>query len=464
MKSIKLIQSLSPEEFKQLKLFLQSPFFNSDPNLIKLHAVLAKYYPSFSSRQCTKEKIFQKVFPKYKWNDAKWRNLLSKMVKALEEYLTLLEMKNGDLEERKLLAKAYGRRNLMGFFNKHLESLNQELQDRSTHNQDALLDRMLFDQLYYYHPFTNKLKNTDYLLNAKKEASLYFKAQQSKINCDLLVLAQIQGDLPINNASPHEEPVYIQLYEMVHLFLSEGSKDAFIKAKKFFEDNVENLNNEDQKFGLLHLINFSIRQHNMGTSDLDNFILELYQFGLNKNILIENGMLTEKTFDNILIIGCRFKQYDWVVKFIQNYFFYLPATIRDRAKAYGLGYLHFSQKDFSKAIDYFIQVNHTELTRSLIVKSILLRSYFEMFLTDYSYFELLINYATAFERLIKRKKSLEKMRKAGCINLSGFLKKIATLVQNNQWNEKAKIDILESVKMTNPVIVKNWLLHKIEEM
>ena len=464
MKAVNIIQSLTKEEFGQFKLFLQSPLFNSDPNLNRLYTVLAKYYPTFSSRQCTREKIFQKVFPKHEWNDGKWRNLLSKMVKALGEYLAILEMKANPLEGQKLLTKAYGNRNLTDLFTKHAQQLDSELAELAQKDHDALLDKMLFNQFYYYHPLTNKLDNTPYLLNAKKEAALYFKAQELKTDCDLLVLGQIHGDLFRKKESDSGIPVYIQLYEMVHSLLSEESETAFKKAEEFFQLNVKKFNIEDQKFGLLHLINFGIRQHNLGSRNYGETMFELYQLGLEENILMENGLLTEKTFENIIAINCTFRNFEWTFNFINDYNSYLPEFLRERAKLNGLGLLYFHQKNFSKSIDYFNSFNHDKLTSSLIIKSMLLRSYFEIFLKDSSYFEMLINYATAFERLIKRKKKFEETRKTGCINFSNLLKKIAASVNNGYWNEETKTNFKQLIDETNPIIVKKWLQNKVDEM
>ena len=193
-------------------------------------------------------------------------------------------------------------------------------------------------------------------------------------------------------------------------------------------------------------------------------MFDLYKLGLKQSILLENGSLSEYTFTNIISSSSILGKFDWAYSFIEDYSHYLPPEIRDRTRTRALGYLSFHRKDFSATIDHLNNFKHDNLTIQLIVKTMLLRSYFEFFLIDPTYYYLFVDFANAFEKLVKRKNLLEKNRKEGCINLSTFLKKIALHIEQKQWDQNLKDSYMSKVKSTDPLIAKNWLIKKIEEM
>lgn len=463
-KLIILIQSLSREELNDWRKYLSASLFNTDRNLLRFHQALSKHYPGFDSLKFTKEKMFSAVFPNAIWNDGKWRNLTSKMTKTLESFLVFLEVNENDFEKRKILVKAIGRRNLYQFFDKEIQLLDKELTPHTLANHSALLDKMLINQLFYYHPQTDKVKNIHHLETAKKYAEEYFKSLQLKLSCDELVHIQIinskSNRLPTNNQTPY----FAKLYEKVYNVLNEGSDMSFKRAKLFIEKNIDIFNNDDKKFGLLHLINFAISKNNLGSYSYKIEMFELYKIGLDQRIFIENGIISEKTFTNIISVSASLGEFQWAKNFIHNYEKYLPKDSKEDAKTLGLANLYFQQNKFSQVIDLLIHFNSNSLTELFIGKTMLLRSYFELFLQNQSFFEMVIAYTYSFEHLVKRKKKLPEERSKGCLNLSKLVRRLSKLIYDKNWNQKTKSDFLKTVINTEPIIGKNWLILRAKEM
>jgi hypothetical protein len=408
--------------------------------------------------------MFSAVFPGTTWNDGKWRNLTSKMTKALESFLVFLEVNEDDFEKRKILAKSIGRRNLYQFFDKEIQILDRELTPHTSFNHSALLDKMLINQLFYYHPQTDKVKNIHHLETAKKYAKEYFNSLQLKLSCDELVHSQIintkSNRLPTNTQTPY----FVKLYEKVYNVLNEGTDISFKSAKLFIEKNIDTFNNEDKKFGLLHLINFAISKDNLGIYSYKNEIFDLFKIGLDQNIFIENGIISEKTFTNIVSISSSLGEFHWAKNFIHDYEKHLPIKSKNDAKTLGLANLYFQQNEFSRVIDLLIHFNSNSLTELFIGKTMLLRSYFELFLQNQSFFEMVIAYTYSFEHLVKRKKKLPEERSKGCLNLSKLLRRLSKLIFDNNWNQKTKTDFLKTVINTEPIIGKSWLILRVKEM
>lgn len=449
---------------KDWKKFLSSSLFNTDDNLLKFHQALSKYFPGFDSPKFSKENLFSVVFPDIAWNDGKWRNLTSKMVKSLESYLAFLEANESDLERRILFARAIGRRNLYHFFDKEIQLIDNALTAHTLSNHSALLDKMLINQLFYYHPQTDKVKNIHHLGTVKKSADEYFKSLQLKLSCDELVHSQIINSKSFRLPTNGQTPYFAKLYEKVYSVLNEGSDESFKSAKLFIEKEIDLLNNDDRKFGLLHLINFAISKNNLGSYSYKTEIFDLYKIGLKQNIFIENGIISEKTFTNIVSISASLGEFKWAYNFINYYEKYLPKESKEDAKTLGLANLYFQENKFSQVIDLLIHFNSNSITELFIGKTILLRSYFELFLQNNSFFEMVIAYTYSFEHLIKRKKKLPEERSKGCLNLCKQVRKLSKLIFDKNWNQKTKSDFLKTVINTEPIIGKNWLIMRAKEM
>lgn len=57
----------------------------------------------------------------------------------------------------------------------------------------------------------------------------------------------------------------------------------------------------------------------MGTEAYVKEVFDIYCYGLNHNIWMEQGHLSHSTFKNIITAALRLKAYDWTQKFIANY-------------------------------------------------------------------------------------------------------------------------------------------------
>ncbi len=474
LKSTKLtatIQTFSQAEFNEWKKFLLSHFFNTDTNLLKGYEVIAKYFPALDSPKFTKEKIYAKVFPGLPWNDAKWRNLSSKLVKTLEMYLSVSELKSNQFEQKKLLVKSLGKRNLYPIFEKEIRSLNQELSQSIPQDLSTLLDQALLNQLLYDHPLTDKVGNFELLNTSKKQMEDYYYSQQIRWSCEKLVLNTMRKRDDENKAPEAtaklpttEKPLSLQLYQAINNFLDNGTIEDYLNSKFFFLENIENFTLADQKFGLLHLINFGIRQNNLGHHSYSEDIFGLYKKGIEHHLLLNQGRMTQTTFNNVVANAAALGHFDWAKDFIEGFERYLSPNIRENARVIALANLYFQQKDFSTVIDLLIHFTPSSLTKLLIAKTLLLRSYFEFFLSDHSYFELLLAYTLSFDKLVKRKKSMPQKRITGCLNLSASIRKMSKVIIEKKWDTEIKNAFLEEAKNQDMLIGKKWLVEKIKSL
>ena len=175
-KLIKLLKSLSEAEFKGLQVFVQSPAYNTNTNVLRLYRALKKYFPDFESPKLEKEKIFKKLFPNQAFSDVKLRQLRSKLSKIIEEYLIYLEFQKDEFRKKKLLTEIYGKRNLYVEFKRGTENLLWELEKQPYRDAEYFYDRYLLQRDFFLFGLPPKEGRSGFYLNNAIKALTEFNS------------------------------------------------------------------------------------------------------------------------------------------------------------------------------------------------------------------------------------------------------------------------------------------------
>ena len=81
-----LLSALTKDEWKSLGLFLRSPYFNTNKQVIALYDFLTKYYPEFDVDKVNGEKVFASVFNGKPFKEGTLRNLYSDAITLIEQF------------------------------------------------------------------------------------------------------------------------------------------------------------------------------------------------------------------------------------------------------------------------------------------------------------------------------------------------------------------------------------------
>ncbi len=471
-KILKMFKSLTTEEWKYLRWFVQSNFFNTDPNLLRLYEALAKHHPAFASKSLTKELLYAKVFGGQAYHDGKWRNLVSKMNKLLEDYLIWLELENEPITRQKLLTKAFGRRNLYEQFEKSTNELSEKLVQQGEQSAEALQERAQINLQYYHHPKSVKVSNLGRLQAVMDDLDHYYFAEKLRIASELKVFENIvTGAAAIRlkkevqslvGAGKLRQLPYLELYHRILEQLEQAAGlEQFQATFEFFSSIYARLSDTDRQFGLLQLLNFAINQVNSGEGAYRKLVMELYKLGLQEGVLIIDGRISENSFVNIVSTGSFQKEYGWVGQFIKNYQDCLEPSVRKDVLTLSLGLWHFHQQQYSQTIDLLTNYSFETIENNLTSKNLLFRCYFMLLQKDNSYYTLFQSYASAFGKYIAREKKLSVSRKGWHKNFVGMVVKIARLKQNGTFDSDARRKIAEEVSKKS-MILKNWVIYIIE--
>lgn len=468
-KLLKLLATFSKEEMNQLSKFVQSPFYNTNPTQVRFLKLLKSAHPSFYQPKLKKERVFKKLFPGKAFNYAVLGNLVSGMYQLAEKCLLALYMEKEKTKRIQVMTEMYANRSRgYDLFLKKRQIQNKRLESRTYQEADWCWEKFKLQQLYFNHIKTpaNKLKQSDFeesmrfLDNAyvleKLLLSCEMKARERPFNekYKITLLSEIKNNI---NELKLNDPI-LDVYILMLNLLEKEDESIYFKLKKVFNENVSLFSKRQQKNILQSLINFSIKKGNSGSELFLKENLELYKLGLNIDLFLEHGILNDFKYISIAIIAIKNKEHEWCDLFLKKYGTYLNDTVKNDAKAMGMGLLLFDRQESSKAIELINQVEFKNNFYQNQARVLLLKSYFEEFIKNENYYDLIIYNANSFERSLKRNKKISDVRKTGLLNFVWAVKKMAELLYENKFikTEKVKSEILER----NPMAGKLWLLKK----
>lgn len=466
MQNSKLLRSLgilNAEEMKDLLSFLQSPYFNTNSNIIKLYRVLYPHYPGFKRSKITREKVFARLFSGKEYAHQQMLNLMSEFNRLIEKYLVVKQLEKEELLAEKLLLKTlFERPNCYNSFVKKFQQLESKIETSPYRDEIYFREKKDLNLMYYGHRDTKLQKGDKGTLGTvvdnfeayKKLASLKLKcAKNARINTikDKQIGKDITFDLLDQNP-------LLKLYEQLELFQRIDKPANFEELLSQFKSTIHLLRTEDQRNIFRILMNYCIRETNRGNADFFSIALELNKLGLKYRCLLIYGKITEATFQNIVTSGTMSKEFEWTENFMHEYQMLLDENIKSDAMAIAFGFWYFEQKEYHKAIDA-LQHSFKEPIDVFKSKSLLIRCWFELWLKKESYFDFLLNQVDAFEKFIRRDRSLTPKLKAAFLKFILYTKKIF----NAPYGKGVSIKITQAINQEPNLVLKKWLLEKAQQ-
>lgn len=462
-KLVRTLCILTNEEMKRLQLFLQSPFFNTNSNIVKMHRLLKRYHPVFDSPQLAKEKVFDKLFPGKPYAHQQLLNLMSEFYALLEKYLINLQLEKKELIQNKLLLEAFSERpNCYDFFEKKYDLLNKELDNLPFRDDIYFSEKTALNLMYYAHPDTNMQtddKGTFY------QAFEYFEAQKKmtdiKLKCAMNARINTVNDRQKRDINGFQllsgNPLF-NLYNQLELFQRSEEAVDINELVNRFKSSIHLLRSDDKRNVMKILLNHSNRHANAGHINYSYTSLELYKLGLEHDCFLENKRMSKNIFTNIVSIGAICREFIWTEKFIKKYQSTLDNNIKEDAVKISLCVWHFEKQEFDEAID---AARHSFSEPIDVIKSkiIQIKSWFELWREDDRYFDILIAQLDAFEKFIRRNKMIRASMKDATLKSISYTRKLIGCLGDTTSMNKLK----EEVTNEQNLVLKRWLFEKLQE-
>lgn len=471
-KLLKLLKLLTKEECRRFKKMLQSPFFTTNKHLVKIYEYLIKDYPEFTSPKLDKTLIFAHLFPKIKYNDNKLRMLFRAFTRQLEDFLIIKEVRENEEARKKQLVHIYGQRNQMELFEKGTFQLLEEMEAMPIKDKNHFFEQQQLIQRFIHHPIPPSLEITNRLqAEMMDKLDLHYISNKIWLSCTLLSTQKfINAEYSLGNVEKllEEIPIkHLQIYPPLDTFikafqfLQSPSDSYYFTLKEAYLKTLSQINKTDKRDLFVYLLNYTILKANQGENLFNKENFKLYKIGLEEKLLVENERFDENTFLNCFTIAVSQKEFIWAENFLHNYKQYIDEKNVNDTSVLCKSYLSFFKQDFVEVIKLIASYHFERFADKFRAKSLLLRSYCELFLKDSSYYILFISYSYSHEKFFRRNKSIAKNKIEPYLNLINILRRITKLIHESKWSNEQKLKFIQKAKFEK-IALKKWLLEKLE--
>ena len=472
-KLINILQSLDVDEFRRLKRAISSPYFATNERLLILYGYLRGQYPTFEPQKLKKEKLFKKLYPAKPFNDGVLRVLVREFTTVTEDFIMMERLRSDKLERKKMLVKEYGNRNLYDYFKKGTGELLNGGEVEFIKDIEYFNERTDLLQAYCFHPLTNNYDVNDNSLEELMDGlDAYFvlaKYRFVQLLRNKNTIFKKKSEFRFFDMVRKEKDVLflenelIILYELVNKLHSKEDEEIFYELKNNFFPVIDKLRRTDCRIIFYMGLNFCSRQINSGKATSHGEAYDWYNIGLKYDLLMENGKMSDATFNNVINSACYKNEFKWAEEFRLNYGMNLNEDVREDAMNYANATLLIFQEEFLQAIKILTNNKYSK-PYQLRTRAAAIKAMFEQALIDTDYFNVLQYQIDASLKFLQRDKIFSESNK---IPFDNFIKITGSLAKKI-WSGESKQKISEWLKKklnsSERVVLSSWLIEKVENL
>lgn len=471
---IEAIRTLSPQEIKELGEFVSSPFFNKNKNVIKLFEIIRKYYPELESDKLLKENVYTKMFPGEQYKDSSIRLLMFYLYEIVEKFLAYSRYTRNELDYKTNLLAEFNERNLLKDFEKNYTDVKKHLDSSVIRDESFYLDSFFIGEEYFnfltkIHPGKyDKFMTNEYMQSMFNDVTYFYMIRVLKFYAAILntqyVLKHEIKTLPfeniVNNFNPdHFEniPLLDIYYRIIMMLLKPEEENHYFTLKELVQKHEKTLGNSGLNDIYINLENYCTRKIRNGDADFIKESLDVYKLELDKKIYLTYNEMPVAFYRNVVSIGCRLKEYDWLKDFIEKYKTEIREDSRNSLYNYSMAMLEADLKNYETALVFLSKVKTDDLYIKMEVRMLQCRIYY-----DLDWDDSLNSLIDAFKRTLANNKLLPEDRK---IYFSNFLKYLSKLNNIRHKADELELDIFrKQMDKEDNFNYKAWLYGKIDEL
>ncbi len=460
MKLIKVLNRLEKREITKFEHFLSSALFNKRSDVKLLFYAWKK-----QRRTLPPQEYWSIIFPGKSFSASQWNLVASRLFKLLENFLILLEMRKNEAKKKFYLAKAYRRLQDEKLFKEAIRDTGIALEKHVFRNTDYLQGKhdLAFEK-YDYVISINRKERTN-LQEVSDHFDTYFLSTKLKQACNALSRENINqeqyniGLLDIVIQLIESNPDYLKTpaiaiyYYCYKAISSKGNEIYFLKLRETITAYQQYFPPAEMRDIYTVAINYSIKKLNTGSSLFIREAFELYLLSLDQGYLLEDGIMLESTYSNIVSLALKLNKYEWASNFIQEYQQHLKPAFQVPLFHFSMGKLYYEQDRFEESLQQLIQVETKASFLLLGARILQLKIYYE--LKEFDPLESLLESLRVY---LQRSKDLA-YRKEHYSNIIIFTKQ---LLQLTIMNKKEKEVLRSRIHNAEIFAEKEWFLKQVK--
>ena len=467
-KLIQILKTLSKKEFKEFQGYVSSEFFNKNQQLVRLLEHLSLYQGSFDSPKLDKEAFFKKHYPTEKLEEQKFRYLQSDLTKLLEDFIAYTQYSKDAFQRSYFLVEALNQRNQDKYFLQELDEIKEQNDHSPFRDSVYYFNQHKISELSYQ--FTSEKRNRSFdssLQEVIDNLEITYLARGFRYYCEMINrrnILSVEYNLSffdemvkyLNNALFDFVPA-IRIYRLIHKALTEpDNQENYAELLASLEEHSNLFSKMEQRGMYVFAQNYCIKRINKGEPDALQQIFELYQSMVDKELIYEGSYVSQPDFKNIVTTGLRLNEVEWVSGFIEEFRGKLNPEFSENAYTYSMAWVHFTRREYDKALRMLLRVEFNDVYYHLDSKSLLMKVYYEM--NEYDAFFSLVD---AFKIYLRRNKFISEFQRETYHNFILLLNK---LMKVKLRKNSMTLALHEEICSTKPAADLVWLKTKSEEL
>ena len=456
-----LLQTFSKQDIREARKWLASPYHNQREDVRLLFEEIAHHAPK--GLVFSQEQAWRVVQPEKPFDGQQFRLLVSYLYRCLEEFLLHRESEKAPWLSRHLLLAAYRKRGLEAHFQKAYRKLYKQHRSEQQRPPEFHLAQYRLEQERYREESAVARTRQHNLQELEDQLTFAFISMKLRQGCLLLAheavykvsyrMALEEPLLEWAARPPYRDMPAIAIYYHCYRMLRFPEEDHYFTAfrSQLFQ-SVGLFPETEMRDLFLLAINFCIRKINRTAEGYLREALELYQKGLETEILLEGGALSRFTYNNIAGIALSLQELDWTEQFLHHYRSYLEPDQQEAAFSLNAARLAFTRQNYGQVLAYLQKADYRDLINNMVAKTLQLKAYYEL-----QEFDLLDSHLRTMKAFLRRKRQMG-YHQQNYLNIIRFTQKLLAL----KPMDKAGADRLQkAILEAEPLTEKRWLLQKI---
>ena len=465
-KLIDVLKTLTPAAWKELELFLASPYFNRNQDLLRLAVLLRKESPTFKEERIDRYLLFAKLFPDEAAEDKVIRQHMSGLLKLVERFLGMKLYESENLLVESHILKACEDRDLKKHYRHHRRQLEKKTEGHPFR-----------DERYYYYKFIQADLDTQYVHRKRKRSydhnlqetvdylDDFYLITKLRLTCELINRQNILSatydirlvDELLNYLQGYDFekiPAMEIYFRILKILTASDTHPHFQRLKSLMQTELRLFPETSQKEIFSYAQNHCIQQIKRGNTGYHEELFGIYQEGLRSGLLIEEGGLSPWKFKNIVSNGLGLGKFEWVENFMDEFSGLIREEFRDTALAYNRAHLYYHRKEYSTALKTLNTVEFSDIFYALGTRKIMLMIYFEQ-----KEVESMLSLVSSFKLFLRRNKLISEGNRQAYLNFTNL---VQALYRFQESDGEDREELETQIRETQPLVEEAWLVKMLD--
>ncbi len=383
-KLVKLLSTCSKKQLdgfeKYLNIYLEKP-----EKIKELYLFLKPFHNDWSNSDLNKDNL--QIALNQSLDAKSIGTLNSKLFQYLVEYLVKEELFTEEqyFQKEILVANLYEKRGLHNMKRSRLTRLEKRLSDMSLSAPWDLIHHLKVLELKYYDEEDKIYEASELLVKTINKLDMFANSLKIKYNCELLSRIQFltQPHLkPLLNASRNTPIDQNSFFQSIYFNLFQAFQTLedpfFHETFSLLKQSYGRIRRIDRHHILLYLINYAARRSRKNNYIYTDLLFELYKYGVEEDLLLENHSISRIRFHNVVDVACKLNKIAFAKNFVKKYQQYISEDNADHTSYLASLLVLFAEKKFGELQTQFVRTRFKFLDEKFRFKSLEICCFFEL--------------------------------------------------------------------------------------